>query len=112
MADSYVKLNDPTNAIRFYNKSLSEHHSADVLNKLREVEEQKAVTEKEAYRNPQPSDEAGEKGKDGVGEVHGGARAGLPPRPLKIGSSEESGSVDLPVERVRKENTPEEERVS
>ena len=62
MGDSYTKLKQPDNAIKFYNKSLSEHRTADVLTKLREVEKQKAVMEKEAYRNPQISDEEREKG--------------------------------------------------
>ncbi|KAJ3040339.1 Hsp90 cochaperone [Rhizophlyctis rosea] len=62
MADSYAKLLQPDNAVKYYNKSLSEHRTADVLTKLRDVEKQKAAMEKEAYRNPQLSDEAREKG--------------------------------------------------
>ncbi|KAJ3052160.1 hypothetical protein HK097_006806 [Rhizophlyctis rosea] len=62
MGDSYTKLKQPENAIKFYNKSLSENRTADVLTKLRDVEKQKAILEKEAYRNPQLSDEEREKG--------------------------------------------------
>jgi stress-induced-phosphoprotein 1 len=57
-------MNDLVNAIKFLEKSLSEHRTPDVLNKLREIEKLKKEQDKEAYRNPQLADEARERGND------------------------------------------------
>ncbi|KAJ3289375.1 hypothetical protein HK104_007507 [Borealophlyctis nickersoniae] len=64
IGNAYSKMNDLPNAIKYYGKSLSEHRTPDVLTKLREAEKQKALADKEAYRNPQLSDEAREKGNE------------------------------------------------
>ncbi|KAJ3186783.1 hypothetical protein HK101_009602 [Irineochytrium annulatum] len=55
-------LNDLANAIKYYQKSLSEHRTKEVLEKLREVEKAKKLADKEAYRSVPLSDEAREKG--------------------------------------------------
>ncbi|KAI8826796.1 uncharacterized protein EV422DRAFT_11060 [Fimicolochytrium jonesii] len=62
IGNCYMKKDDLLNAIRFYEKSLTEHRTPDILTKLKEAEKLKAVREKEAYRNPQLADEAREKG--------------------------------------------------
>ncbi|KAJ3211112.1 hypothetical protein HDU67_004769 [Dinochytrium kinnereticum] len=62
IGSAYLKKEDYANAIKFYQKSLSEHRTPDVLNKLREVEKMKEKADKEAYRSIPLSDEAREKG--------------------------------------------------
>jgi len=62
MGNAYAKMNDLVNAIKYLEKSLSEHRTPDTLSKLRELEKLKVNADKEAYRNPQLSDEARERG--------------------------------------------------
>lgn len=62
MGSSYEKLGDLANAIANYNKSLTEHRTPDVLNKLRAAEKAKLKSEKEAYINPEEADKARELG--------------------------------------------------
>ncbi|KAI9008317.1 hypothetical protein BC832DRAFT_553737 [Gaertneriomyces semiglobifer] len=64
MANAYLKKDDLDNAIKYYQKSLTEHRTPDILNKLKEAERLRAVREKEAYRNPQLAEEAREKGNE------------------------------------------------
>ncbi|KAI8609155.1 putative heat shock protein [Chytriomyces sp. MP71] len=64
MGNAYSKLNDHKNAIKFYEKSLSEHRTPDVLTKLRETEKLQKQLEKEAYRNPELADAAREIGNE------------------------------------------------
>ncbi|KAI9106078.1 heat shock protein sti1 [Phlyctochytrium arcticum] len=64
MASVYMKKNDLDNAIKFYNKSLTEHRTADILTKLKEAEKLKAIQTKEAYRDPALSDQEREKGNE------------------------------------------------
>lgn len=59
---SYEKLGDLSNAITNYQKSLTEHRTPDILNKLRAAEKAKIKTEKEAYINPEEADKARELG--------------------------------------------------
>lgn len=59
---SYTKLNDLDNAIKFYQKSLTEHRTPDILAKLREVEKAKAESARLAYLDPAKADEAREEG--------------------------------------------------
>jgi stress-induced-phosphoprotein 1 len=39
-------------AIRFFEKSLTEHRTPDILNKLKDVERAKAATDRTAYIDP------------------------------------------------------------
>jgi stress-induced-phosphoprotein 1 len=47
-------------AIKYYQKSLTEHRTPDTLKKLNDTEKLKVKREKEAYRNPELSDKARE----------------------------------------------------
>lgn len=49
-------------AIRFFNKSLTEHRTPDVLNKLRECEREKVAADAAAYIDPALSEKAREEG--------------------------------------------------
>ena len=51
-----------TSAIKNFNKSLTEHRTPDILNKLRETERTKAEAEKLAYIDPEKSAQAREEG--------------------------------------------------
>ncbi|KAJ3007193.1 Hsp90 cochaperone [Thoreauomyces humboldtii] len=64
IANSYMKKEDLTNAIKFFEKSLTEHRTPDILAKLKEAEKLRAVQEKEAYRDPALADAARELGND------------------------------------------------
>lgn len=64
MGNCYAKLNDLESAIKFLEKSLAEHRTKEVLEKLRDLEKQKKEADKQAYRNPQLADEAREKGNE------------------------------------------------
>ncbi|TPX33118.1 hypothetical protein SmJEL517_g03939 [Synchytrium microbalum] len=64
IGNAYAKMNDLPNAIKYLQKSLSEHRDAGVLDRLRAIEKQKAVADKESYRDPVKSDEAREKGNE------------------------------------------------
>lgn len=59
---SYEKLNDLTQAIDFYNKSLMEHRTPDTLTKLRNAEKTKKTAEKNAYMDPAEAEKARELG--------------------------------------------------
>jgi len=51
-----------TSAVKYFNKSLTEHRTPDILNKLRETERNKADAEKLAYIDPEKSSQAREEG--------------------------------------------------
>lgn len=57
-----MKKNDLPEAIKFYQKSLTEHRTADILNKLREVEKQQAEAARLAYIDPEKATVAREEG--------------------------------------------------
>lgn len=59
---AYSKTGDLTSAIKYFNKSLAEHRTPDILNKLRETERTKAEAEKQAYIDPEKSAQAREEG--------------------------------------------------
>lgn len=62
IGSSYQKKGELEQAIKFYNKSLSEHRTPDVLNKLRDLEKQKADADRQAYIDPEKSHAAREEG--------------------------------------------------
>ncbi|KAK6344723.1 Hsp90 cochaperone [Orbilia javanica] len=55
---AYQKLNDLAKAIDYYQRSLTEHRTPDILTKLRAAEKLKVQTEKEAYVSPEKAEEA------------------------------------------------------
>lgn len=59
---SYEKLGDLPQAIANYQKSLTEHRTPDILNKLRTVEKAQIKAEKDAYVNPEEAEKARELG--------------------------------------------------
>ncbi|CAK9786303.1 unnamed protein product [Cutaneotrichosporon oleaginosum] len=62
IGNAYNKQGDLVNAIKFYQKSLTEHRTPDILGKLREAEKAKIEADKQAYIDPAKSDEAREVG--------------------------------------------------
>ncbi|KAL5527530.1 hypothetical protein ACEPAG_6331 [Sanghuangporus baumii] len=62
IGSAYQRKGDLDAAIRFFNKSLTEHRTPDILNKLRDTEKEKAVKEAEAYIDPALSEKAREEG--------------------------------------------------
>ncbi|KAI0786453.1 chaperone [Abortiporus biennis] len=60
--NAYAKKNDLDNAIKYFNKSLTEHRTPDILNKLRETERAKAEADRLAYISPEKAHEAREEG--------------------------------------------------
>ncbi|CAG8527660.1 678_t:CDS:2 [Paraglomus brasilianum] len=62
--NAYIKLKNHEEAIKNYNKSLTEHRTPDVLKKLQEAQKEKAALEKEAYYNPELADKAREEGNE------------------------------------------------
>ena len=59
---SYEKLGDLPQAITNYQKSLTEHRTPEILNKLRAAEKAQILAEKEAYINPEEAEKARELG--------------------------------------------------
>ncbi|KAK7536436.1 uncharacterized protein J3D65DRAFT_554671 [Phyllosticta citribraziliensis] len=59
---SYEKKGDLGSAIEYYNRSLTEHRTPDILSKLRVTEKAKIKAEREAYIDPQKAEEARELG--------------------------------------------------
>ncbi|KAK0467907.1 activator of Hsp70 and Hsp90 chaperone [Desarmillaria tabescens] len=59
---AYSKKGDLPSAIKFYEKSLTEHRTPDILNKLREAERAKAEMDRQAYIDPEKSHIAREEG--------------------------------------------------
>ncbi|KAF8257693.1 activator of Hsp70 and Hsp90 chaperone [Lactarius quietus] len=57
-----AKKEDLADAIRFFEKSLTEHRTPDILNKLKEIERTKAAADRAAYIDPGLSAEAREEG--------------------------------------------------
>ncbi|KAK3071376.1 Hsp90 cochaperone [Teratosphaeriaceae sp. CCFEE 6253] len=62
MGSAYEKQGDLANAVEYYQRSLTEHRTPDILNKLRAAEKLKKKTEIEAYIDPQKAEEARELG--------------------------------------------------
>ncbi|TPX38904.1 hypothetical protein SeLEV6574_g07531 [Synchytrium endobioticum] len=64
IGNAYAKKSDLENAIKYFNRSLTEHRDAGVLERLRDVGKEKAIKDKESYRDPAKADEAREKGNE------------------------------------------------
>eukprot|EP00835_Amoeboradix_gromovi_P006868 NODE_922_length_3086_cov_0.393036.p1 type:complete len:487 gc:universal NODE_922_length_3086_cov_0.393036:2916-1456(-) len=64
IGNCYFKMNDLENAKDYYNKSLTECRTADVLDKLRECEKLIRAKAKQEYHNPQLSQEARDRGNE------------------------------------------------
>lgn len=62
IGSAYEKLKDLPNAIEFYQRSLTEHRTPDILSKLRAAEKAKIESDKDAYLDPQKAEEARELG--------------------------------------------------
>ncbi|GAM35578.1 chaperone activator [Talaromyces pinophilus] len=62
IGSAYEKLGDLAQAIEYYNRSLTEHRTADVLTKLRAAEKAKIKAEKDAYISPEEAEKARELG--------------------------------------------------
>lgn len=62
IGSAYEKKGDLALAIENYNKSLTEHRTPDVLNKLRAAERAKTESTKQAYIDPAKAEEAREEG--------------------------------------------------
>lgn len=59
---SYEKKGDLASAVEFYQKSLTEHRTPEILTKLRAAEKAKIKAEKESYIDPAKAEEARELG--------------------------------------------------
>ena len=64
LGNAYVKLDNIDEAIKFYNKSLSEHRTADILTKLKDCEKVKETRTKLAYQDPAKAEEARNQGNE------------------------------------------------
>ncbi|KAF7502822.1 hypothetical protein GJ744_005015 [Endocarpon pusillum] len=62
IGSAYEKMNDLPKAITNYQKSLTEHRTPEVLNKLKAAEKAQIKAEKDAYINPEEADKARELG--------------------------------------------------
>jgi stress-induced-phosphoprotein 1 len=62
MGSAYEKQGDLANAVEYYQRSLTEHRTPDVLNKLRAAEKAKRKAEIDAYLSPEKAEEARELG--------------------------------------------------
>jgi stress-induced-phosphoprotein 1 len=62
MGSAYEKKNDLANAVEYYQRSLTEHRTPEILNKLRAAEKAKTKAEKESYIDPEKAEEARELG--------------------------------------------------
>jgi stress-induced-phosphoprotein 1 len=64
IGNAYAQQEDYANAIKFYEKSLTEHRTPDVLKRLREVEKLNDDKQRAAYQNPELAEEARNKGNE------------------------------------------------
>ncbi|KAL6860043.1 Hsp90 cochaperone [Amphichorda felina] len=62
IGSAYERKGDMANAVENFNKSLTEHRTPDVLNKLRAAEKRKAEEARLAYIDPAKAEEAREEG--------------------------------------------------
>lgn len=59
---AYERKADLASAVKFYNKSLAEHRTPEVLAKLKEAERLQKEQEAKAYEDPAESDKARDEG--------------------------------------------------
>jgi stress-induced-phosphoprotein 1 len=64
VGSAYEKKGDLANAVDNYQRSLTEHRTPDVLNKLRAAEKAKIKAEKDSYINPEEAEKARELGNE------------------------------------------------
>lgn len=62
MGSAYEKMGDLGNAVEYYQRSLTEHRTPEILAKLRAAEKAKIKAERDAYIDPQKAEEARELG--------------------------------------------------
>lgn len=62
MGSAYEKQGDLANAVEYYQRSLTEHRTPEILNKLRAAEKTKKINDINAYIDPQKAEEARELG--------------------------------------------------
>ena len=62
MGSAYEKQGDMANAVEYYQRSLTEHRTPEILAKLRAAEKAKIKAERDAYLDPAKADEARELG--------------------------------------------------
>ncbi|KAG9051010.1 Hsp90 cochaperone [Tulasnella sp. UAMH 9824] len=62
IGSAYLKKGDLGQAISYFQKSLTEHRTPDILKKLNETEKLKKEQDKKAYVNPELADKAREEG--------------------------------------------------
>jgi stress-induced-phosphoprotein 1 len=62
MGNAYAKMEKLDDAIRAYEKSLSEHRTSEVVNKLHQTEQKKKEMEAKAYINPESAVQEKERG--------------------------------------------------
>ncbi|GAB7359883.1 hypothetical protein MBLNU230_g7411t1 [Neophaeotheca triangularis] len=58
MGSAYEKKGDYANAVEYYQRSLTEHRTPDILAKLRAAEKTKITAERDAYLSPEKAEEA------------------------------------------------------
>ncbi|CAH6720136.1 heat shock protein Sti1p [[Candida] jaroonii] len=64
LGNTYLKKGDLHEAAKYFDKSLTEHRTPDVLNKLRSTQKEIKVKEAQEYINPEKAEEARLEGKD------------------------------------------------
>ncbi|KAJ1954117.1 Hsp90 cochaperone [Dispira parvispora] len=62
IGNAYSRKDDVPNAIKYYQKSLTEHRTSDTLKRLKELEKKQQEEEKLAYHNPELADKEREAG--------------------------------------------------
>ncbi|KAL6451221.1 LOW QUALITY PROTEIN: STI1 Heat shock protein STI1 [Candida maltosa Xu316] len=64
LGNTYLKKDDLQEAVKYFDKSLTEHRTPDVLNKLRATQREIKVREANAYVDPEKAEEARLEGKE------------------------------------------------
>lgn len=64
IGSSYLKKDELENAVEYFNKSLMEHRTPDVLNKLRATEKELRIRQEQSYIDPQKAEAAREEGNE------------------------------------------------